>query len=121
MARVKEEAPLYDFVSEDAIRHRVWMIGARSMVEAVEAAFAAIPGTYIADGHHRAASAVKVGLKRREENPDYTGKEPFNYFLAVLFPDEELKILPYNRVVKDLNGLGQEDFLEISRFGSVTT
>ena len=111
VAQVKEEAPLYDFVSEDAIRHRVWMIGARSMVEAVEAAFAAIPGTYIADGHHRAASAVKVGLKRREENPDYTGKEPFNYFLAVLFPDEELKILPYNRVVKDLNGLGQEDFL----------
>ena len=54
---------------------------------------------------------MKVGLKRREENPDYTGKEPFNYFLAVLFPDEELKILPYNRVVKDLNGLGQEDFL----------
>ena len=111
VARVKEDAPLYDFVSEDAIRHRVWMIGARSMVGAVEAAFAAIPGTYIADGHHRAASAVKVGLKRREENPDYTGKEPFNYFLAVLFPDEELKILPYNRVVKDLNGLGQEDFL----------
>ena len=111
VARVKEEAPLYDFVSEDAIRHRVWMIGARSMVGAVEAAFAAIPGTYIADGHHRAASAVKVGLKRREENPDYTGKEPFNYFLSVLFPDEELKILPYNRVVKDLNGLGQEEFL----------
>ena len=112
VARVKEEAPLYDFVSEDAIRHRVWMIGARSMVEAVEAAFAAIPGTYIADGHHRAASAVKVGLKRREENPDYTGKEPFNYFLAVLFPDEELKILPYNRVVKDLHGLSVEQFLE---------
>ena len=84
VARVKEEAPLYDFVSEDAIRHRVWMIGARSMVGAVEAAFAAIPGTYIADGHHRAASAVKVGLKRREENPDYTGKEPFNYFLAAV-------------------------------------
>ena len=112
VAQVKEEAPLYDFVSEDAIRHRVWMIGARSMVEAVEAAFAAIPGTYIADGHHRAASAVKVGLKRREENPDYTGKEPFNYFLAVLFPDEELKILPYNRVVKDLNGLEKEGFLK---------
>ena len=111
VAQVKEEAPLYDFVSEDAIRHRVWMIGARNMVRAVEDAFAAIPATYIADGHHRAASAVKVGLKRREENPDYTGKEPFNYFLSVLFPDEELKILPYNRVVKDLNGLGQEEFL----------
>lgn len=72
VAQVKEEAPLYDFVSEDAIRHRVWMIGARNMVRAVEDAFAAIPATYIADGHHRAASAVKVGLKRREENPDYT-------------------------------------------------
>ena len=112
VARVKEEAPLYDFVSEDAIRHRVWMIGARSMVGAVEAAFAAIPGTYIADGHHRAASAVKAGLKRRQEKPDYTGKEPFNYFLSVLFPDDELMILPYNRVVKDLNGLEKEGFLK---------
>lgn len=111
VARVKEDAPLYDFVSEDGIRHKVWMIGARNLVQAVEDAFAAIPATYIADGHHRAASAVKVGLKRREENPDYTGREPFNYFLSVLFPDEELKILPYNRVVKDLNGLGQDAFL----------
>ena len=71
-----------------------------------------IPATYIADGHHRAASAVKVGLKRREENPGYTGEEPFNYFLSVLFPDEELMILPYNRVVKDLNGRSVEEFLE---------
>jgi len=112
VAQVKEEAPLYDFVSEDAIRHRVWMIGARNMVRAVEDAFAAIPATYIADGHHRAASAVKVGLKRREEDPGYTGHEPFNYFLSVLFPDEELMILPYNRVVKDLNGMDKEGFLE---------
>lgn len=112
VAQVKEEAPLYDFVSEDAIRHRVWMIGARNMVRAVEDAFAAIPATYIADGHHRAASAVKVGLKRREEDPGYTGHEPFNYFLSVLFPDEELMILPYNRVVKDLNGMDCQEFLK---------
>ena len=109
--QAKKEKALYDFVSEDGIRHRVWKIGDPGMVKAVEEAFEKLPAAYIADGHHRAASAVKVGLKRREENPDYTGKEPFNYFLAVLFPDEELKILPYNRVVKDLNGLGQEDFL----------
>lgn len=64
--------------------------------DAIEAAFAAIPSTYIADGHHRAASAVKVGLKRRTKHPGYTGEEPFNYFLSVLFPDEELMILPYN-------------------------
>ena len=112
VAQVKEEVPLYDFVSEDAIRHRVWMIGARNMVRAVEDAFAAIPATYIADGHHRAASAVKVGLKRREEDPGYTGHEPFNYFLSVLFPDEELMILPYNRVVKDLNGMDCQEFLK---------
>ena len=66
----------------------------------------------IADGHHRAASAVKVGLKRRKENPGYTGDEEFNYFLSVLFPDEQLKILDYNRVLKDLNGYTEQDFLE---------
>ena len=82
-----------------------------SMVSDVAKAFESIDSIYIADGHHRAASAVKVGLKRREENPGFTGDEEFNFFLAVLFPDEELKILPYNRVVKDLNGLSKEAFL----------
>lgn len=110
--RVKRTEPVYDFVSEDGIGHRVWRIGDAEIVQAVEKAFEAIPATYIADGHHRAASAVKVGLKRREENPGYTGEEPFNYFLSVLFPDEELMILPYNRVVKDLNGRSVEEFLE---------
>lgn len=105
----KKQAPLYDFVSEDGIGHRVW---AAQETDAIEEAFKALPATYIADGHHRAASAVKVGLKRREENPSYTGKEPYNYFLAVLFPANELKILPYNRVVKDLNGLERDAFLE---------
>lgn len=109
---VKKDAPMYDFVSEDGIGHRVWVMGDRSRVQQIQDAFAGIPATYIADGHHRAASAVKVGLKRREENPGYTGEEPYNFFLSVLFPDEELMILPYNRVVKDLNGLDKEGFLK---------
>ena len=112
VTQVKSGLPIYDFVSDDGIGHRVWVIGDRAMVGAVQDAFAQIPATYIADGHHRAASAVKVGLKRREEDPGYTGHEPFNYFLSVLFPDEELMILPYNRVVKDLNGMDKEGFLE---------
>ena len=104
--------PIYDFVSDDGIEHKVWKIAAPGLVKRIEQAFARVPATYIADGHHRAASAVKVGLKRREENPGYTGKEPFNYFLSVLFPDEQLMIMPYNRVVKDLNGLSREEFLK---------
>lgn len=112
VAEEKAKPVLYDFVSDDGIRHRVWKIDNPAQTAAIEAAFAAIPATYIADGHHRAASAVKVGLKRRAENPGYTGEEPFNYFLSVLFPDEELMILPYNRVVKDLNGMSREQFFE---------
>ena len=112
VAEEKAKPVLYDFVSDDGIRHRVWKIDDPAQTAAIEAAFAAIPATYIADGHHRAASAVKVGLKRRAENPGYTGEEPFNYFLSVLFPDEELMILPYNRVVKDLNGMSKEQFFE---------
>ena len=111
VAQTKEEAALYDFVSDDGIRHRVFKIAAADRVEAIKKAFAEIENIYIADGHHRAASAVKVGLKRREENPNYTGEEEFNYFLSVLFPDEELMIMDYNRVVKDLNGLSAEAFL----------
>ena len=110
-ARAKKQAPLYDFVSEDGIRHRVWRVADEAEVAAVTEGFRAVPTTYIADGHHRAASAVKVALKRREEHPDYTGKEEFNYFLSVLFPEEELRILPYNRVVDDLNGESPADLL----------
>ena len=107
----KESPCLYDFVSPDGIRHQVWKMTDERLVGDVAKAFESIDSIYIADGHHRAASAVKVGLKRREENPGFTGDEEFNFFLAVLFPDEELKILPYNRVVKDLNGLSKEAFL----------
>lgn len=111
MADVMTETPLYDFVSEDGIGHTVWKIGGRETVDGIREAFEKVPNTYIADGHHRAASAVKVGLKRRAENPGYTGQEAFNYFLAVLFPEDQLMIMPYNRVVKDLNGMTQEKFL----------
>jgi len=103
--------PLYDFVADDGVGHRVWRVGDDETIRQMEAAFLEIPATYIADGHHRAASAVKVGLRRRAENPDYTGDEEFNYFLSVLFPDDQLMIMPYNRVVTDLNGLGEEEFL----------
>ncbi len=109
--RTKEGAPLYDFVSDDGIRHRVFVIEKKEDIDAVSSAFSQTGEIYIADGHHRAASAVKVGFKRRKEHPDYTGEEEFNYFLSVCFPDEELMILDYNRVVMDLNGMDTEAFL----------
>ena len=111
VAKAKQEKPVYSFTAVDGIRHQVWKISSKESVEAIGNAFAGINQIYIADGHHRAASAVKVGLRRREANPGYTGKEEFNYFLSVLFPDEELMIMPYNRVVKDLNGLSEEEFM----------
>lgn len=112
VAKAKETKPLYSFTSPDGIRHQVYKISNAQSVENIEKAFAGIDDIYIADGHHRAASAVKVGLKRREEHPDYTGEEEFNYFLSVLFPDEELMIMPYNRVAKDINGYSKEEFIK---------
>ncbi|MBQ6948896.1 MAG: DUF1015 domain-containing protein [Firmicutes bacterium] len=111
--RVKREDALYDFTCDDGVRHAVWIIKSDEDSKIIEDSFAAVPSTYIADGHHRCASAVKVGLKRRAEHPDYTGEEEFNYFLSVLFPDEQLYIMPYNRTVKDLNGYTKEEFLAI--------
>ena len=110
--QVKKEAPLYQFVSLDGIGHTVWKVEEEQKIALIRDTFAFIEQIYIADGHHRAASAVKVGLKRREEHPDYTGKEEFNYFLSVLFPDDQLMIMDYNRVVKDLNGYSAEEFLK---------
>lgn len=107
----KEQTPVFSFVSEDGIRHAGWMISDEQKVQELKDAFAKVDSAYIADGHHRAASAVKVGLKRRAAKPDYDGTEEFNYFLAVLFPDDELMIMDYNRVVKDLNGLTEAEFL----------
>ncbi len=108
---VCEETALYDFTADDGVRNRVWKAADPELVEKIQARFAAIPALYIADGHHRAASAVKVGLKRRDARPYYTGKEQFNFFLSVLFPDDQLMIMPYNRVVRDLNGYSKEEFL----------
>ena len=119
IGELKKHAPVYDFVSEDGIGHRVWVIDNDADVAMIEEAFGKIPAIYIADGHHRCASAVKVGLKRREQYPDYTGEEEFNYFLSVIFPDEELRILDYNRVVKDLNGMDAAAFL--TRIGEYFT
>ena len=107
-----DEKLLYDFTHEDGIRHRAFIIDDAPTVSKVESLFKDIPCTYIADGHHRCASAVKVGLKRREANPAYTGEEGFNRFLSVLFPDDELMIMPYNRVVKDLNGMSKDEFIK---------
>ncbi len=112
VVRTKQEQSEYDFVSEDGIRHRGWRISDEQDVERIREAFSGMSQIYIADGHHRTASAVKVGLKRRAEHPDYTGDEEFNYFLAVLFQDHELLIMDYNRVIQDLNGLSQEEFLD---------
>ena len=107
---VKKGEPDFDFTSEDGIRHRVFSVKNKDHVDSIKKAFEEMDALYIADGHHRCASAVKVGLKRREENPGYTGKEAFNYFLSVIFPGDELKILDYNRVVKDLGDNSEVEF-----------
>ncbi len=103
--------PVYDFVTEDGVANTIWVIDDEKITESLCAEFAKIDYLYIADGHHRCASAVKVGQKRREANPDYTGKEEFNFFLAVAFPEDELEIMDYNRVMKDLNGYTEEEFI----------
>lgn len=109
---VEARKPVYDFVSGDGIGHTVWVIDDVAVIEKLASAFAGVEYLYIADGHHRSASAVKVGLKRRQQFPNFTGTEEFNYFLSVLFPDEQLFIMDYNRVVKDLNGNTVQDFIQ---------
>lgn len=121
IASLKEKHALYDFTSEDGIRHQVWKIAQPDIIEQISRIFSEIQHIYIADGHHRAASAVKTGLKRRAEYPDYTGEEEFNYFLSVLFPAEELRIYDYNRVVTGLNGYSLETLLkEIKKKFTIT-
>lgn len=107
----ESHAPVYDFVTEDGIANTVWVVDDAELIAEISKKFAATDYLYIADGHHRAASAVKVGLKRREQNPDFTGDEEFNFFLAVLFPENELEIMDYNRVIKDLNGYTSKEFI----------
>ena len=112
----KTSTPLYAFTDEDGVRQTVWEVVRRDAVDALHAMLGQIPCAYIADGHHRAASAVRVAQRMREEARaagTYTGKEPFNYFLSVLFPASQLTILPYNRVVADRNGLSTYELLEV--------
>ena len=113
VSAAKQENPIYQFVSTDGINHTVWRIDQTDRILMIKNSFEEIDRIYIADGHHRAASAVKVGLKRRQENPGYTGREEFNYFLSVLFPHDQLMIMPYNRAVKDLGDLSKEEFFSM--------
>lgn len=108
---IQKKEPVYAFTAEDGIRHRVWCVDNVQDIEGFVSDFGSVPALYIADGHHRAASAVKVAQMRRDAHPGYSGEEPFNYFLSVIFPDNQLAILDYNRVVKDLNGLSVDTFL----------
>ena len=105
-----KKVPVYDFISEDGNGHRVWIIDDNIVIEKLVKLFKSIKYLYIADGHHRSASAVKVALKRRKQLGKYTGNEEFNYFLSIIYPDTELKVFDYNRTVKDLNGLSEEEF-----------
>ena len=113
IARYTAQKPVYDFIAPgDGFGHTFWIIDKQEDIDVITKEFGKMPALYIADGHHRAASAVKVGLKRRQENPDYTGEEAFNYFLSVVFSYDQLTILAYNRVVRELNGQSVEDVLE---------
>ncbi|GHV10312.1 hypothetical protein FACS1894162_3730 [Bacteroidia bacterium] len=105
------QTPEYDFVSEDNIGHHFWVIDDEATIKRITEIFAQMPALYIADGHHRSAAAALVGAEKAKQNPHHTGKEEYNYFMAVCFPDNQLRIMDYNRVVKDLNGLTPADFL----------
>ena len=112
VARVaREKAPEYDFVAPDGFGHHFWVIDNEADIKRITELFAAIPYLYIADGHHRTAAAALVGAEKAKNNPNHRGDEEYNYFLAVCFPASHLKIIDYNRVVKDLNGLTSEEFL----------
>jgi uncharacterized protein (DUF1015 family) len=109
---IRRSTPTNDFVAKDNVRHQVWVISERSAIDALEEEFRAVPSLYVADGHHRSAAAARVGRDMAAANPRHTGNEEYNFFLAVLFPHNQLRIMDYNRVVKDLNGLSPDAFLE---------
>jgi len=109
---ISNNEPEYDVETSDGVRHKLWAIVDENVISGLAGLFAEVPSLYIADGHHRSASACKVGLKRRKENPGYTGEEEFNYFMAAIFPAGDLKIFDYNRVVRDLNGNTEEEFIQ---------
>ena len=110
--KIQEKQPVYDFMKEDGVVHKFWIIDDDEDIKKITELFAQIPALYIADGHHRAASAAKVGEKRRANNPNHTGEEEYNYFLTVIFPHNHLHIMDYNRVVKDLNMHTNEEFIK---------
>ncbi|MFV9675479.1 MAG: DUF1015 domain-containing protein [Anaerolineales bacterium] len=114
---VEKQDPEYDFTSVDGIGHHFWVITDKSKIQRLIELFNELPATYVADGHHRTAAAALVGNEKKKDNPDHTGDEEYNYFLAVHFPDDQLRILDYNRVVMDLNDLTPEEFL--GRLGEV--
>jgi len=116
---VKINTPVYDFTSADGIGHHFWVIKDEAIIRTITGLFAKIPATYVADGHHRTAAAALVGNEKKNNNPTHKGTEEYNYFLAVHFPDNQLTIIDYNRVVKDLNGLSKEQLLE--KLGKVFT
>ena len=109
---ITNSEPVYDFCAEDGIRHELWICDDLQIIEDLSAHFRSMDSLYVADGHHRTAAAARVGQKLKESNPSHCGDEEYNFFLAVLFPDEQLKIYDYNRVVKDLNGHSEETFLD---------
>ena len=112
IAQTAKTQPEYDFVSEDGIGHTLWCISDDAVINEITEAFAKIPYLYIADGHHRTAAAAHVGEEKAKADPNHTGKEEYNYLLAVCFPESHLKVMDYNRVVKALNGLTDEEFLQ---------
>lgn len=110
---VESKDPEYDFMADDGFGHHFWVIDDDATISKLEELFKTkVPYTYVADGHHRTAAAALVGKEKRDNNPNHTGDEPYNYFLAVHFPDNQLQIIDYNRVIKDLNGMSPEDLLE---------
>ena len=111
VAQITRREPEYDFVTADGFGHHFWVIDDKATIECITQLFAAMPAMYIADGHHRSAAAALVGNEKRLQNPNHRGDEEYNYFLAVCFPDNQLTIIDYNRVVKDLNGLTNNEFL----------
>ena len=108
---VKNQKPEYDYIAPDGFGHTFWKIEDDAINARITEIFANVPAFYVADGHHRTAAAARVGAEKREQNPNHTGNEEYNYFLAVIFPESQLKVIDYNRVVKDLNGLSKEEFL----------
>jgi uncharacterized protein (DUF1015 family) len=112
VSRYAAGEPEYDFVADDGFGHHLWIISDKKDIARITEIFASIPAFYVADGHHRTAAAALVGEEQRRKNPNHTGEEEYNYFMAVVFPESHLKIIDYNRVVKDLNGMTPKEFLE---------